>query len=191
MRKLAILAIMVFVFAIAASAQSTAAVSTVQNFTLNDIDGKTRSLSDLMGTNGAVVVFLSAECPVVRGYNERIVALAADYKAKGINFVGINSNASESAEMIRKHAAEHYTFPVLIDKGNVLADKLGANVTPEIFYVNAKGALLYRGAIDNDRSGKNPTEQYLRTAFEASLAGKKIERASASAFGCSIKRAGE
>jgi peroxiredoxin len=166
--------------------------STLENFSLPDTTGKTHSFNDLKGKNGAVVVFLSAQCPVVKGYNQRINQIAADYQAKGINFIGINSNATESLDWVKSDAAEvGYKFPLLIDKGNVLADKLAASVTPEVYYFDAKNVLLYHGAIDNDRSGKNITDPYLRTAFDSSLSGKKIEKTKANAFGCSIKRTAE
>ncbi|MGI8882963.1 MAG: hypothetical protein ACR2IA_01800, partial [Pyrinomonadaceae bacterium] len=108
--------------------------------------------------------------------------------AKGITFIGINSNATESLEWVKSHAAENYKFPMLIDKGNVLADKLGATVTPEVYYFDEKNVLLYHGAIDNDRSGKNVSENILRTAFDSKLGGKAIAKTKSSAFGCSIKR---
>jgi peroxiredoxin len=178
--------------AAAAYSQVPAIGSTIENFSLPDTAGATQSLNDLKGKNGSVVVFLSAQCPVVRGYVERINQLAADYEAKGINFIGINSNSSESLDWVRSNKAEFgYKFPVLIDKGNVIADKLGATVTPEVYYVDAKGGLLYHGAIDNDRSGRRVTATYLRTAFEESLSGKKVARTSANAFGCTIKRVGD
>ncbi|HEY2846603.1 MAG TPA: hypothetical protein VGI80_02235, partial [Pyrinomonadaceae bacterium] len=68
------------------------------------------------------------------------------------------------------------------------ADKFAANVTPEAFYIDTENVLLYHGAIDNDRSGRNVTEHFLQTAFDSTLAGKKVARTSANAFGCSIKR---
>ena len=170
------------------NAQSFAVGSTLENFKLTDTNGKERSFDDLKGEKGTVLIFLSAQCPVVRGYNARLGQIAADYQSKGINFIGINSNATESLEQIKANADENYKFPVLIDKGNILADKIGANVTPEAFYFDAKSVLLYYGAIDNDRSGKNITSDYLKIAFDASLNGKKIEKTSANAFGCSIKR---
>lgn len=177
------------ILAAVANAQGPAIGSALENFSLPDLDGKVQTLKGLSGKNGAVVVFLSAQCPVVKGYVDRINQLAADYQAKGINFIGINSNATEDLNWVKSNAAENsYKFPILIDKGNVLADKLGATVTPEVFYVDAKSVLLYHGAIDNDRSGRNVTEAYLRTAFDASLGGKKVERTSANAFGCTIKR---
>ena len=191
MKRLSIVISIVFAMALTAAtyAQGPAIGTALENFSLPDIDGKAQTLKGLSGKNGAVVVFLSAQCPVVKGYVERINQLAADYQAKGINFIGINSNATEDLNWVKSNAAENsYKFPMLIDKGNVLADKLGATVTPEVFYVDAKNVLLYHGAIDNDRSGRNVTEAYLRTAFDASLGGKKVERTSANAFGCTNKR---
>ena len=163
----------------------------VENFSLPDTNGKTHSFNDLKGKNGAVVVFLSAQCPVVKAYNDRISQLAAEYESKGITFIGINSNHTESLDWVKSNAAENYKFPVLIDKGNVLADKLGAKVTPEAYYFDAKNVLVYHGAIDNDRSGKAITDPYLKAAFEATLAGKAIEKTRANALGCSIERVGE
>ena len=180
-----------FALTLAASAQGLSIGATMENFSLPDTNGKMQTLNEMKGKNGAVIIFVSSQCPVVRGYNERMKQIATDYKAKGINVIGINSNVTENGEQIKSHAELTYNFPVLIDKNSVLADKLGANSTPEVFYVDAKNVLLYHGAIDNDRSGSNITQPYLRTAFDASLAGKKIEKASTVAFGCSIKRPGQ
>lgn len=185
---LAVLALFVS-FGNVSKADNFAIGSTLENFKLIDTNGAEKSFNDLKGKNGAILVFLSVQCPVVKGYNERMVKLAADYQAKGINVIGINSNSTESAEKVKTHAAENYKFPVLIDKGNVLADKLGANVTPETYYVNEKNVLVYHGAIDNDRSGENVTMNFLRDALDANLSGKPVVKTSANAFGCTIKRA--
>ena len=183
-----ILAIFTFI-SIAVVSADIAIGSKVENFTLPDTNGKQQSLDGLKGSNGTVVVFLSAQCPVVKGYNDRINQIAADYQAKGINFIGINSNATEDDAWVKSHAEQNYKFPMLKDKGNKLADKLGATTTPEVYYLDKDNVLLYHGAVDNDRSGKTITEPYLKTAFDASLSGKKIEKANTNAVGCSIKRA--
>ena len=166
--------------------------ATAENFTLSDTDGKTQTLDGLKGKNGTVVVWLSAQCPVVKGYKDRINEIAAEYQAKGINFIGINSNSTEDLNWVKSNIGEYgYKFPVLIDKSNALADKWGATVTPEVFYFNAKNVLVYHGAIDNDRSGKTVTEAYLRSAFDATLSGKPVTKTKANAFGCTIKRVAE
>ncbi|MEQ1920997.1 MAG: redoxin domain-containing protein [Pyrinomonadaceae bacterium] len=195
MKRAILLFTAMMVFAVAASAQSIAIGATMENFSLPDGTGKMQTLDGLKGKNGAVIMFVSSQCPVVKSYNERMNEIAADYAAKGIAFIGINSNVGEIEKTeakpvgwVKDHIAATYKFTVLFDKGNVFADKLGATTTPEAYFVDAKNVLLYHGAIDNDRSGSNITTTYLRTAFDSALAGKKIERTSANAFGCTIKR---
>jgi len=192
MKRPAFLLTLVFALALAAGAQNIEIGATMENFSLPDTNGTVQTLDGLKGKNGSVVVFLSAQCPVVKAYNERINAIAADYAAKGINFIGINSNVTESLDWVKSDAEKvGYKFPLLIDKGNAFADKIGAAVTPEVYYLDHKNVLVYHGAIDNDRSGKAITDQYLRTAFDSKLAGRKVERAKANAFGCTIKRVGQ
>jgi len=197
MKKLSFLAAAIFAVAAFISFNNVSAKeglaigATMENFKLTDTSGTEKSFNDLKGKNGAILVFLSVQCPVVKGYNERIVKLAEDYAAKGINVIGINSNSTETMEKVKAHAAENYKFPVLIDKGNVIADRLGANVTPETFYLNAKNVLVYRGAIDNNKSSDSVTNKFLRDAADADLSGKTVAKTSAVAFGCSIKRVTE
>lgn len=183
------LAALVFVSNPDVYGQNFAVGATLENFTLIDVNNKEQAFDNLKGEKGTVVIFLSAQCPVVKGYNERINQIAADYASKGINFIGIYPNATESLEYVKTEAEKAgYKFPLLIDQGAALADKLGASVTPEVYFFDAKNVLLYHGAIDNSRDGQNITNNYLRIAFDSSLAGKPVEKNRINAFGCSIKK---
>ena len=81
------------------------------------------------------------------------------------------------------------TVPVLSTKATSLPIS-SERPSPLSYFVNKEGVLLYHGAIDNDRSGKNIQDHYLKTAFDAALGGKAIEKTRTNAFGCTIKRAG-
>jgi peroxiredoxin len=162
----------------------------MEDFTLQDIYGKEHSFKSLHGKNGAVLIFLSAQCPVVKQYDDRVNALAAEYAAKGITFVGINSNSTEGLDWVKSHAEANYKFPMLLDPENKIADKLGATVTPEVYFFDTNNKLLYHGAIDNDRTARNIKDTYLKAAFDTTLSGGTIERTKANAFGCTIKRVG-
>ena len=199
-RNLSILLALLFVVAgvaFAASARAEGEVpappaigATIGDFTLPDVDNKEHSLKSLAGKNGTVLLFISVQCPVSNAYNERMEKLAQDYKARGINVIGINSNVAEDAASAKAHAAEHkLSFTILKDAGNKIADKLGANVTPEAYFLDASNKLVYHGRIDNARNAAEVQSQELRDAMDAVLAGKPIEKAEAKAFGCSIKRA--
>jgi peroxiredoxin len=161
----------------------------VADFKLPDVEGREHSLLSLKGKNGTVIIFLSAQCPVVRAYNERIEKLAEDYRARGVNVVGINSNVTESIDDIRRHISENkFSFVVLRDTGNKVADMLDAQHTPETFFLDAGNKLVYHGRIDNNRNATMVQSNDLRDAIDATLAGKPVAKTEAAAFGCSIKR---
>src|SRR5437667_7216118 len=160
----------------------------IDDFKLPDDDGKDHSLNSLKGTKGTVVIFIATKCPVSNAYNDRMEKLAEDYKAKGINVVGINSNNTEPSAEVKSHAAEkHLTFTILKDDGNKIADRLGANHTPEAYVIDTGGKLVYHGRIDNAQNPANITSSDLREALDEMLAGKPIQKTTSVAFGCSIK----
>jgi peroxiredoxin len=162
---------------------------TIADFTLPDADGKKHSLNSLKGAKGTVLIFVATRCPVSNSYNERMAKLAQDFAARGINVVGVNSNVTEPADEVKQHAAEHnLSFTILKDNDGKIADLFGAQHTPEAYLLDASNKLIYRGGIDNSRSGDTITASYLRDAMDETIAGKPVTRARALAFGCSIKR---
>jgi peroxiredoxin len=162
------------------------------DFTLpSAADGKAVALKDVLAKNKAVaVVFVATKCPVSNAYNTRMAALGKEYAAKGIPLVGINSNKTEPAAEVKEHAEKHgFTFPVLKDEGNRIADAYGATHTPEVFVIDPKGNLVYHGRIDeNQDEPQNVKSPDLRNALEAILGGRPVPAAETKAFGCSIKR---
>jgi peroxiredoxin len=162
----------------------------ISDFTLTDVDGKKHTLLSLKGEKGTVLIFVAVQCPVSNAYNERMEKLAQDYRARGINVVGINSNSTESTDDVKHHAAEHHlTFTILKDRDNKIADMLGAQHTPEAYLLDTGNKLLYHGRIDNSRNAEGVNSNDLRDAIDATLAGQPVKNAYVRAFGCSIKRA--
>ncbi|HEV2762186.1 MAG TPA: redoxin domain-containing protein [Pyrinomonadaceae bacterium] len=177
-----------------ADANSVSVGSTVEDFKLPDASGKQHTLKSLAGRNGTVLIFVSVQCPISNAYNARMERYAQELKSKGVNLVGVNSNATESSDDVKRHAAEKgLTFTILKDKDNKLADRLGALVTPEAYFLDASNKLVYRGPIDNDRynrlDGTPELRPHLLNAVAETLAGKPVTVSETRAFGCSIKRA--
>ncbi|MEZ5308491.1 MAG: redoxin domain-containing protein [Pyrinomonadaceae bacterium] len=179
------------ILATAVFADTLAIGSKLEDFTLKDPKGKAYKVSELKGEHGTLFVFLSAQCPVVSLYNDRINALASEYAAKGIPFVGLYSNDTECLNWVKHHSSTTYKFKTLVDEGHVIADRFGAEYTPEIYYFDASDKLVYHGAIDDDRYGREITRNHLKIALDEQLAGKAITRNDIQAFGCSIKREAE
>jgi len=162
----------------------------IADFTLPDVDGNKHSLASLKGKNGTVFIFIATRCPMSNAYNARMEKVWQEYKARGINVVGINSNEKELAAQVKAHAAEnHLSFKILKDDGNKIADQLGAAVTPEAYLLDAAGKLVYHGRIDNSKDVAAISSNDLRDAMDDVLAAKPVARTEAKAFGCGIKRA--
>ncbi len=162
-------------------------------FRLVDPTGKAVALEDLADAKLVAVVFVGTECPLARLYAPRLNKLAADYADKQVRFVAIDSNVQDSAEDIAKYAAEHsITFPVLKDADNVVADQFAAERTPEVFLLDEKRVVRYRGRIDGQyqpgvQKVKNPRSD-LSIAIDELLAGKEVSQPEVQAVGCFIGR---
>jgi len=174
-----------------ALAEGPAVGAKAPDFQLTTLDGKAFSLSEAVGGKTAVVVmFIATKCPYSNAYNDRMRDMAIAYGKQGIQFVGINSNKSEPADEVAAHARQHgFTFPLMKDPDNKVADLYAAGHTPEIFVVDRGGVLRYHGRIDeNYENPSRVASPDLKNALDSLLAGKPVAKAETKAFGCSIKR---
>src|ERR1700723_3522878 len=100
------------------------------------------------GQDIRVVVFISTVCPVSNSYNLRMKELYRDYAPKGVKFEFLNANQNESQAEVEDHARlVGFPFPVSKDVNNAMADRLGADYTPESFVIDREGAVRYHGRI--------------------------------------------
>ena len=189
-RFLTLISVSALFFGVSVYAETVKIDKEVPNFTLKDVTDKKHSLKDLSRDKKAtVILFISTECPVSNDYNERIVTLQNDYKEQGVQFIGINSNKNETVkEMAEHNEINKFDFLVLKDLKNEIADQFRARRTPEVYLLDEKRILRYRGAIDN--SQQNPETHYLRQVLDLVVAGKEIPKdlKTTKAFGCTIKR---
>ena len=161
----------------------------VANLKLQTLSGGDAQLHSLRGPNGTLLIFVATKCPVSNDYNERMAAIARDYTSRGFAVIGINSNKTEPADEVGKHAAEKgLGFTILKDPDNVVADYFGASFTPEAYLFDRDWTLRYHGRIDDSRNAANISSQDLRTALDALQAGKAVQVTETKAFGCTIKR---
>ncbi len=164
------------------------------NFTLpnmNPHEGlpKEVTLYDIKDKKAIVIMFIATRCPVSLDYDERMATLAKEYSAKGVMFLGINSNNTEPAPEVTDHAQKKgFTFPVLKDEGNRVADMYDARVTPEVFVLDSNFVLRYHGRIDDSQNPQRVNQRDLKNALDAMLAGNQPSVQQTRAFGCTIKR---
>lgn len=159
----------------------------VPPFAIGDVEGRSATLLPA-GKKAAVVVFVSTTCPVSNAYEGRLAALAADPAYKDVAFLALDANANESAAAVKSHYAGKLPFPVAKDAKSALADHFGANNTPTVWVVNAKGVAVYSGAVDDSQNAAGVKQAYLKDALDATLAGQPVATSQTRAVGCAIRR---
>ncbi len=161
---------------------------------MQNIDGKPVTLGQSAGRKGTLVLFICNHCPWVKAWQSRIAAVGNAAKAKGLGVVAINANdpaayPEDAFDVMVTRAKEvGYRFPYVVDASSDVARAFGATHTPEAYVFDAKGKLVYHGAIDdNAREPEKVKARWLTEAVNAVAAGKPVAVAETKALGCSIK----
>ena len=178
--------------------------SELPSFSLPGIDGKTHTEKDYAGAKVLCIIFTCNHCPDSVAAAERTEKIHQDYKDKGIAIVAVNANNpaslrpdelgyspyNDSFEEMKPFAESYsWTFPYLYDGvAQKFATACGAQSTPHVFVFDSDRKLQYTGRMDDARRSSAPVEKsYLTNAFDAILAGKKVEEPVTRSFGCSTK----
>ena len=172
---------------------STALGAEAPQFDLPGVDGHSHSLDSYADANVLVLVQSCNHCPYVQAWEGRLSAIASDYADRGVSVVAVNSNDAVShpedsfEEMQKRSREQGFTFEYLYDEPQAVAQALGAERTPEVFVYDRDRQLRYHGAIDDNRDETGVSQQYLRDALDALLAGSDPAVAETPAVGCTVK----
>ena len=163
------------------------------DFRLQDHRGAWHTLDKAGDGKVVVLAFLGTECPLAEAYAPRLAELARDFGKRGVAFFGVDANQQDGPVAIGRFAAKHaLPFPILKDVGNVLADRIGAERTPEVFVLDVSRAVVYRGRIDDQYAigvhRPSSTRHDLVDALDAILAGRPVATPKTDAVGCRIGR---
>jgi peroxiredoxin len=163
----------------------------VADFLLPDATGKQVALHDFADKGFVIVYFMGIDCPISNLYLKDLGEFAKRYASRGVQIVGIQSNAGMTSARAAEHARQFkISFPVLVDAGQRVARDFGATRTAEVFVVNRQRTIRYHGEID-DRYGYTykrgePTRRELEQAVVELLAGKSVTVAETTPRGCLI-----
>ncbi|NBV50783.1 thioredoxin family protein [bacterium] len=139
---------------------------------------------------GAVVVFLSANCPCSRSHEPVIEKLSQEFPE--FDFLAVHANQDEPLEEAKAYfKTAQLTVPVIRDTGAQLANELKALKTPHAYVIGPQGQCWFEGGVDDTRNAQKAKEHYLRNALTAVRAGKEPAEKNVRTLGCVISRSGE
>lgn len=168
-------------------------------FTARTSEGKTIKLSDYAG-KVVVLEWKNHGCPFIKKHYDsgNMQALQKEYTAKKVVWLSVISSApgkegysdAAQAEKDKKDFGAAPTAIILDEKGE-MGKMYSAQTTPHMYVIDAKGVLVYQGAIDDkpstDVADVKTAKSYLREALDATLTGKKVAVAQTKAYGCGVK----
>lgn len=167
------------------------------DFSLKNIDENMVSLKNYKNAQGFIIIFTCNHCPYSVAYEDRIIAIDKEFKTQGYPVIAINPNnpasyPEDSFEKMKIRALEKgFTFPYLLDAGQLIYPQYGATKTPHVFLLQkqkGKNIVKYIGAIDdNHKDATAIKNDYLRDAVNDLIAGREIKQTKTVAIGCSIK----
>ncbi len=182
-----------------AAAQAATIGQAAPDFSLTDVNGKTVKLSDFKG-KPVVLEWNNPGCPFVRKHygSGNIPALQKEFTGKGVAWLTINSTEDASSDyktppQLARWMAEQKAAPtaVLMDEEGTVGRAYSARVTPHMYLIDARGRLVYAGAIDSIPSARTAdierATNYVRQGLNELLAGKPVSVAQNQAYGCTIK----
>src|SRR5690606_16125676 len=169
------------------------------DFTLTDIDGNSRSLSDYRGKT-VVLEWVNQECPfVVKHYESgNMPKLQAQALADGVVWLLINSGhpgaqgdySPEQVKVWQERNSASWTG-YFRDQDGTVGRLYGAKTTPHMYVITADGTLVYNGAIDSIRSSNKAdiakAENYVTSALAAVAKGEPVATPTSQPYGCSVK----
>jgi hypothetical protein len=164
------------------------------DFTLKDLDGKERKLSEFAGKY-VVLEWTNYGCPYVKNHykTNAMQTLQKTYTDKGVIWLSICSSAEGkegflSPEDWKKAVAERKAVPtaVLPDADGTVGHLYAARTTPDMRVIDPKGNLIYSGAIDDTPSPRGDpakAKNYVALVLDAVLAGKEPPLAETKSYG--------
>lgn len=169
------------------------------NFTATDTSGRTVNLTEFKG-RPVVLEWVNPGCPYVRKHYgaQNMQATQKSAVAQGVVWLTVNSTTPEHGDYLPPaklaawmQAQGAAATATLMDEDGKLGRAYGARTTPHLYVVDARGTLVYAGAIDSKPSA-NPADiatatNHVNVALAESMAGKPVSTPTTRAYGCTVK----
>ena len=164
----------------------------VDDFRLTTADYHSVQLRRMKDASAIVLITQQNGCPVSRNTAASVQALQDAYKAKGVEFLLLNSTPTDTREEINAEAKSFgYDMPILLDHNQLVGEQLGVTRTAEVFVIDPKTwKIVYRGPVDDrvtyERQKAKADHTWVKDALDSTLAGKPVADAREEAVGCLI-----
>lgn len=138
--------LVVSVFAVLLTVQSQAKVTTVPDFSLKDLDGKTVKLDDVLKDYDLVMVdFWFIACKPCAEYMKHFDKLEEKYGKRGFKILAINTDTAQTMGKVKPFMkGRGFQFTVLLDPKGEVTKRYQVKVQPTTLLVTKGREVIYR-----------------------------------------------
>jgi peroxiredoxin len=171
-------------------------------FSAKDTAGRTVSLADFKGKT-VVLEWVNPACPYVQKHYRSANMQGTQREAvrQGAVWLVVNSTTPEHHDYFAPKALADWmkgqqaaATATLMDESGQVGRLYSARTTPHMYVIDAKGVLVYAGAIDNKPTSNAAdipgSTNHVKAALAETLAGKPVSVAQTRAYGCFVKYGG-
>lgn len=168
------------------------------DFKLPATDGQTYGLAAFKDAPVLVIFFTCNHCPYVIGSDEVTRRTAEKFAARGVKFVGINSNSKHTypeddfPHMVARMKEQKFPWLYLHDESQAVARAYGALRTPHFFVFDRERKLVYTGrGVDTPRDTSKMKVNDLDRTLEELCASQLVSVPVTNPIGCNVKWEGK
>lgn len=166
----------------------------VPNLSLTDINDRKFSLSEFADRQAIVIAFTNTTCPISKKYAPSLAAIERQYADRNVAFIYVNPTSSDKLPAIQAAiSSQGFSGHYVRDTDGAIASALGATHTTDVFVLDTKRTIVYRGAVDDqygfEYSLDAPRNEYLKLAINATLDRRPLLIAATQAPGCPLETA--
>lgn len=131
-----------------------------------------------------VYMVIGVKCGSTPAYEKRFKAVEDEFRSKGVDFVWVFPNKTESLEekqgWMKKLGLKG---PMIDDTGAAIAKALECKNTSQAILTDKDGNIVFRGGLDDSRDEAAVKQRFLADAIKETLAGKKVTTTTSKVFG--------
>lgn len=140
-----ILPVLFLLFFLPSAASAVQLGEKLATFKQKDMNGNTIDMSTIIGKKPVMLVFWASWCPNCKSEAPKVNKLYAQYKDRGMEFIGINIGYNDSPARARSFIGKtKMAYPTVFDKSSAITNTYGVRGVPTIIVADANGLIQFR-----------------------------------------------
>ncbi|PID72711.1 MAG: redoxin [Desulfobulbus propionicus] len=145
MNRFKLLPLVLLLFFLPGLVSATQLGEKLATFKQQDMNDNTIDMNSIIGKKPVMLVFWASWCPNCKTEAAKVNQIVAQYKDRGMEFIGINIGYNDSIARARSFIKKNkMAYPSVFDKSNRITRKYMVHGVPTVIVADANGIVQFR-----------------------------------------------